>query len=49
MVMRMKNGSGNKIPAIGIQVMPKQTSKYTNWKIVNVAMYLKGTKSTKEA
>jgi len=49
MLMRMKNGSGNNIPAIGIQVMPKQTRKYTTWKIVNVAMYLNGTESTKEA
>lgn len=47
--MRRKNGKGNKIPAIGIHVIPKQTRKYTNWKIVNMAMYLNGTDSTKEA
>lgn len=49
MLMRTKNGKGNKIPAIGIHVTPKQNRKYTNWKIVNVAMYLNGTDSTKEA
>lgn len=49
MLKRMKNGNGNNIPAIGIHVTPKQTRKYTNWKIVNVAMNLNGTDSTNEA
>lgn len=49
MLMRIKNGKGNNIPAIGIHVTPKQRSKYTNWKSVNVAMYLNGTDSTNEA
>lgn len=47
--MRKKNGSGNNIPAIGIHVTPKQIKRYTTWKIVNIAMYLKGTDSTNEA
>lgn len=47
--MRRKNGKGNKMPATGIHVTPKQTKKYTSWKSVNMAMYLNGTDSTKEA
>lgn len=46
MLMRRKNGKGKRIPAIGIQVIPKQINKYTAWNIVKVAMYLKGTVST---
>lgn len=49
MGMRMKNGNGNNIPAIGIHVTPKQSRRYRNWKIVKTAMDLKGTDSTKEA
>lgn len=49
MLTRRKNGNGNKIPAIGIHVTPKQTRKYTIWKSVNVAMHLNGTDSTNEA
>lgn len=49
MVMRRKNGNGNSIPAIGIHVTPKHTSRYTIWKMVNAAICLKGTDSTKEA
>lgn len=49
MLMRRKNGKGNKIPAIGIHVTPKHTRKYTSWKSVNIAMDLNGTNSTNEA
>ena len=49
MLMRRKNGKGNNIPAIGIHVTPKHNRKYTNWKSVNIAMYLYGTNSTNEA
>lgn len=49
MLMRRKNGKGNSIPAIGIHVTPKHTRKYTNWNMVNIAMYLNGTDSTNEA
>lgn len=49
MLIRRKKGNGNKIPAIGIHVTPKQIRKYTSWRSVNVAMYLNGTDSTNEA
>ena len=49
MLIRRKNGKGKSIPAIGIQVIPKQISKYTNWNIVNAAMHLKGTDSMYDA
>lgn len=49
MLKRRKNGKGKRMPAIGIQVTPKHNSKYTNWKIVKLAMYLNGTDSTKDA
>ena len=49
MLIRMKKGKGNKIPAIGIHVMPKHTRRYTNWKIVKIAIFSKGTDSTKDA
>lgn len=41
--------NGKRTPAIGIHVIPKQTSKYTVWKIVNAAIVLNGTVSTKVA
>lgn len=41
--------NGNMTPAIGTQVSPKHISKYTVWKIVNIAIVLKGTVSTKVA
>jgi len=41
--------SGKRTPAIGIQVKPKQRSKYTVWNTVNMATVLKGTVSTKVA
>ena len=49
MVNRKKNGKGKRIPAIGIQVTPKQINKYTIWNRVNEAMHLKGTISTNDA
>lgn len=49
MLMRRKNGKGKRMPAIGIQVTPKTTSKYTNWNIVKIAMHLNGTDSAKDA
>lgn len=49
MLMRRKNGKGKRMPAIGIQVTPKTRSKYRNWKVVKIAMYLNGTDSTKDA
>jgi hypothetical protein len=49
MLMSRKNGKGNNIPATGIHVTPKQTKRYNNWKRVNVAIFLYGTDSTKEA
>lgn len=49
MTISRKNGKGNRIPAIGIQVTPKHTRKYTIWNTVKIAMYLIGTDSTNEA
>ena len=49
MTIRRKNGMGNIIPTKGIQVMPQQMSKYTNWNSVNPKMYMYGTVSTNEA
>lgn len=40
---------GNKTPAIGIHVIPKQISKYAVWNSVNKAIALNGTVSTKVA
>lgn len=40
---------GNKTPAIGIHVIPKQISKYMVWNSVNRAIDLNGTVSTKVA
>ena len=40
---------GNRTPAIGIHVIPKQTAKYNAWKMVKSTMVLKGTVSTKVA
>ena len=41
MIMR-----GKRTPAIGIHVIPKQTSRYVVWKSVNMAIVLNGTVST---
>ena len=41
--------NGKRTPAIGIQVMPKQRSRYSVWNTVNMAIVLKGTVSTKVA
>lgn len=49
MIIRRKNGNGNRIPAIGIHVTPKHSRRYTNWSIVKIAICLKGTDSTKDA
>ena len=49
MPMRMKNGKGKRIPAIGIHVTPKHNMKYANWKRVNMVIDLNGTMSTNEA
>lgn len=49
MLTRRKNGKGNNMPATGIHVIPKQITRYMNWKSVNAAMLLKGTVSTNEA
>ena len=41
MIMR-----GKRTPAIGIHVIPKQTSRYVVWNSVNMAIVLNGTVST---
>ena len=49
MLISKKNGSGNRIPATGIHVNPKQSRKYANWNIVKQFITLKGTDSTNGA
>ena len=44
-----KKGSGKRIPATGIHVVPKHIKRYTIWKIVKTAIVLDDTDSTKDA